>query len=161
METFNQFAHFTNYRDTDKSERFGYYLKNRIDNQMLDLKEMSIEELQNNINDYLILELYQYMDIDDNMDLSIESVCALLSSKMSEEDMRTFYLDLIIEVVNTINQTRRWKSIVVQMGQESGFKDMGRHYCFEINDNQSMEDNFVLLFHSIGDEYENFHVARR
>ena len=161
METFNQFAHFTNYRDTDKPERFGYYLKNRIDNQMLDLKEMSIEELQNNINDYLILELYQYMDIDDNMDLSIESVCALLSSKMSEEDMRTFYLDLIIEVVNTINQTRRWKSIVVQMGQESGFKDMGRHYCFEINDNQSMEDNFVLLFHSIGDEYENFHVARR
>ncbi len=161
MDVFRNNLDFTNCKTDKNLERFGYYLKNRIDNQMLDLKEMNIEELQDNIKDYLMLELYQYMDIDDNDDLSIESVCALLSNKMNEEEVRTFYLDLIIEVVNTINQTRRWKSIVVQMGKESGFKDMGQHYCFEINDNQSMEDNFVLLFHSIGEEYENFHVARK
>ena len=144
-----------------KSNRFGTFLKSRIDNNMLDLKDMDISLLQENIKDYLMLELYQYRDIDDDTDLSIESICALLSSYMYEEDLYTFYLDLIIEVVNTINQTRRWKSIIVQLGQESGFKDLGRHYCFQIDENQLMEENFILLFHAIEEENQFFHTAKR
>ena len=161
MDYFRNDVDYKRDKTDKKLDRFGTFLKSRIDNNMLDLRDMDISLLQENIKDYLMLELYQYRDIDDDTDLSIESICALLSSYMYEEDLYTFYLDLIIEVVNTINQTRRWKSIIVQLGQESGFKDLGRHYCFQIDENQLMEENFVLLFHAIEEENQFFHTAKR
>ena len=161
MDYFRDDVEYKRDKTDKKLDRFGTFLKSRIDNNMLDLKDMDISLLQENIKDYLMLELYQYRDIDDDTDLSIESICALLSSYMYEEDLYTFYLDLIIEVVNTINQTRRWKSIIVQLGQESGFKDLGRHYCFQIDENQLMEENFILLFHAIEEENQFFHTAKR
>ena len=161
MDNFREDIDYKSDKTDKKSDRFGYYLKSRIDNNMLDIKDMDIPLLQENIKDYLMLELYQYRDIDDNNNLSIESICALLSSYMYEEDLYNFYLGLIIEVVNAINQTHKCRSIVVQVGKESGFKDLGLHYCFQINEDMPMEENFISLYHAIEAEKQYFNNAKK